>query len=352
MKRGNNIFNGLSRKDENAATEMLCNLLQVKYVRDVCLQFLGLEQKAIDSIDAKDITSQHSLEDVGIPDIEISNTDYYYIIENKIRKNTPLQESQKTTYITKIKNSPAREKGFIFIIPKDYNHTNEIDALRNNETDVEIKYWDELLAHLYSKELDKWSPLIAHSLEFLSDLILEQTTDTRFTPYEVAMLYNPKDAYESIKMARKVFYLIKNKEDGDVLRNVLNKLDKDFDGGDDKYDITSDWKNKIGKYFRYKSPNKPAIFCGLSFDLLDENPQYTDFVFSIAFKCDKLKSISTIDEIKYPYKIVNDWLYVKLPKESILDDSERQSEIFKDTVVDIIKNVFLNNLKENEDQTQ
>jgi hypothetical protein len=91
MKRDDNIFYRLTKENENSTTELLCNLLRTKYIRNICLKFFGIPDKIIEGITIHNINTQKLSRTEGIPDIIIQDTDCYYIIENKIRINTGLQ---------------------------------------------------------------------------------------------------------------------------------------------------------------------------------------------------------------------------------------------------------------------
>ena len=80
MTRENNIFYRLTKENENTTTELLCNLLRTKYIRNICLRYFDISEEIIENISIENISTQKSFDKEGILDIIIQNKDSYYII--------------------------------------------------------------------------------------------------------------------------------------------------------------------------------------------------------------------------------------------------------------------------------
>jgi hypothetical protein len=320
------IFHRITNQNENTSTEILCNLFRNKYFRDICLSFFGLPENAIKTIKSEHCSTQQKLLNIGIPDLIIQNNEVFYIIENKIKRDTPLQSSQTTSYVDVIKKDCHDEKGLIFLIPHDYEHVNEIVTAQKSCRFISISYWEEFLKFLYD------SAVVKEALDFLCNLIIIEPVETNLTPYEVAMMYNPKDVVESISLIQKVYELIKKTEP-----IILSKLGKNFSEFHDcfKFNINAD----TGFYFNYKK-NEDAIFIGLCLNLIEsEDKGQWDYFFSVAFDVKALKKQGK-DDITTKHLCYNggDWIYFKMDRKLLL--SKNQEEVFVENVCKIINKVY------------
>jgi hypothetical protein len=347
MTRRDNIFYKLTRENENSITELFCNLLRTKFIRHICLKFIEIPETIIKTINIENITTQKYL-DEGIPDIIIKNDNCYYIIENKIRKKTELQDSQKNSYIERLEKEKGKNNkkdvAYIFIVPKEYD-TNEIECLKeelkekHGDNFIRFYHWEEYLKYLLDFEIQKESPIINESLNYFIKVISNKTSlydeDTTLTPYEVAMLYNLKDVYESLNLCNKILSKIKSLE-----KDFLD-FDKNLKPG---YEYTDTKRNGIGKYFHYNG-KEDAIFIGLNLNLMrynivdihDITKKAEDYVFSMAFKKKDLKSELNIPLEKFFDD--DDWIYIPLNKKYLLEENQMKTEI-----IDIFRDVFLNNV--------
>jgi hypothetical protein len=318
VDRQSNIFYRITRDNENSSTELLCNLLRSKYVRDICLRYFGIPENLLDKIDIHNIHTQKKFDELGIPDIIIKGDDYFYIIENKIRVNTGLTENQEENYIDIInKHSKAHSK-YIFLVPEEYG----ISKLEEKyKSIIIIKTWEELLKRLRKHEIHKESILINEALNYFSTLLnISSCEDIKLTPYEVAMFYNPRDILESMNLLNKVYDMIKKIED-DIL-----KIDKNrFTPGDDRHSLSD---NEIGKYFNYDK--KESIFIGLNLYLINkkdvyikkENKNISDYIFSVRFRKGMLKE-DDVEKI-VDYCSDGDSIYIPLNMKILLEDNNKE----------------------------
>jgi len=347
MNRSDNIFYKLTKENENSTTELLCNLLRTKYIRNICFEFFGISKNIFESIKLENITTQKSFDKEGIPDIIIQNRESYYIIENKIRKNTILQENQKNGYITNIKNAykSGKDVGYIFIIPENYVHKNELMRLQEEKNNfIKIIEWENFLKHLLNLEIQNESPVISESLNYLIDIILKDTSlyneEILFTPYEVVMLYNPKDVLESLKVCEKIFKRIK------LIEEKLLEI-KEFKLSPGRDNNLTEYNEGIGKYFSYNG--NECIFIGLNMNLItcnkvdinDDTKNVEDYLFSLAFTKYYLKpELSIPDNINYFDD--DEYIYIPLNKKYLVD--EKNTGSLEAEIIGIIREVFLKNV--------
>ena len=328
MTRNTSIFYKLTGEDENASTELLCNLFRIKYFRDVCLEFLGIPKEVCDTITIDNISTQTGSGGAGILDILIKNEHCYYIIENKIRTGTGLTAGQQTSYPKHLQSCNYSNKKLIFIIPGDYQHKENINALNNEHPGlIEIHSWEDLLSHLNKKELGKEAPLIKESLHYFERIIsLNSPVDTKLTPYEVALMYSSKEVFDILLYLEKMYGILDK-----ASQKVVKELGDKF-YAKNKMERFNSWE--CGKYIYYN--NAELAFIGFSYRVWDKNNG--DYVFGVAFLKEQLNKIS-IDEKNYPYIDDDYWVYFKLDRKILLE--ENQEEHLVTSVTEIINNVFL-----------
>jgi hypothetical protein len=89
--REKNIFYKLTSENENATTELLCNLCKYDDHKNAIMDVLTLSDM---QINFDDISTQQSIsENKKIPDIVIENNNIIIYIENKIDRNYKLRSS-------------------------------------------------------------------------------------------------------------------------------------------------------------------------------------------------------------------------------------------------------------------
>jgi len=196
VKRDNNCFYKVADKDENTVTELLVNLMNKKYIRDLLLETLNVNRDVIQKIKYEDITTQYTIKNGKRPDIVISNNETLIFIENKIYSNTDLQQSQfENEYPEVLINSQKKNRKLIFIIPRSYTHIIEIKNSKNefkDYLDIEIIYWENLLGALINADIAKDNPLINHMIQFIYDTIGLNVSTKSFNRGEVVYMYDIK----------------------------------------------------------------------------------------------------------------------------------------------------------------
>jgi hypothetical protein len=332
MAEGRNIFYRVAADNEDATTELLCNLLRTKYIRDIFLNFLEIPKKIHETITIENIFTQTTIENVGRIDLKIETNDALYFIENKIHDDTGLQLSQTTKYMEYLELMNKPNKGCVFLLPKDYDakETGEIENIKEKYSFVSIKRWNDLLDCFKKNEIAKEAPVVAEALDYLSNLILGYSDNTtELTAQEVVIMYNPKDLYNALSLAEKVRGLIEK-----TLESILGELGDDFSRGVLRSNI-----NGYGGTILYN--NKLAVWVGLSPKLYDEPDD--DFVFNVALWEKSLGNLN-INNIGVNKYLSDDegWICIKLDRKILTD--ENPEEKLKTAVVDIVKNVFLKNI--------
>ena len=251
-------------------SQLLCNLLKIKFFRDICLKYFEIDEDIYKNIQSDDIFTQYNIEGVGIPDICIKNNKTLIIIENKIRNTTGLQETQKTTYVDYAKSNKGK---YILLIPNDDYPQEEIKKIqKENESSglIKIITWEDFLTHLSKLEIEKCSLIIKESLEYLRDLILEIPEDLTLTNYEVAFMYNPKYIYDVLSLLEKHNKLIE-KVSNAVLKELNDKKDEDKFSLGFTHNKGMEYR---GQNLKYK--NRECIFWGLDLNMREkENGNYT-----------------------------------------------------------------------------
>lgn len=351
------IFNGLTKEDENATTEVLANLLRgTKCVREIIFKWMFSDlpcsscntsclKKVIDYIQPYDISTQVHL-DGCIPDLVIENSKCFILIENKIGVNTPLQEPQEKYYVQVVRDKQVKVyfTCLFFLTPKKYAHSSEISKIKSDNSDVCIieKNWEYLFDYINGKEICRQSPLVNEQFEYLKSVIIPSMIDIKLNQQEVNMLdKNPQSIKCSINIIQKLFLKIRNAE-AEILTR-LNECTEDktlFSAGDYVSHNLCKEKEEIkewGKYLNYKYENGDhSIFIGLCFQLLENNQCEDKFVFCVAIS-DKFVKNENDDGCK-----IDGWYYFKLATQCLEEDD---NEKFINEVCVIINTYFDKKIK-------
>ncbi|MCQ2248386.1 MAG: hypothetical protein MJZ50_05175 [Treponema sp.] len=283
------IFHGITpkttadREFENTTTELLFNIMQKKYVRQLVVKFFcpDMTEDVIKNISKEDlITQDFSRQEYGHPDFVIRNNDCNIIIENKIRYSTKLTDHEKNDYINFLDGTRKYER-LIFLIPDGYDES-EINKIKSKYTDkansLSIKFWSDFFGYVEDYELAKDNPIIKQSIEFLFDSIDRQyITDTKFTKDEACMLLSPKLIINTISLSSKIYKLALNWVEG-----KWDKDNKSFTPGnncplDNKF---------IGKFFNINNLSLSG-FIGIHFYLNETDANY---MLSISYAENNIKT--------------------------------------------------------------
>jgi hypothetical protein len=335
MDRETSIFYKMTSQNENSTTELLCNLFRIKYFRDICLEYFCIENKFIDEISLENISSQNSTDDSGKPDIVIDTDKFRCYIENKILQNTDLQENQKSNYpenLLKFRETQGKHICYIFLIPKNYEHENEVDEIINKYKDFTRKYyWHEFLSHLYNKELDVESPIIKEGLNYFSELVpTDEPEDTVLNPREVVIMYNPKTINDVLNFVEKIRGTIRNS-----LEIVKNKMGNN-------YCLGKEQNNQWGQGYSFKYKNKESIWVGITPTLYEVENGI--FVYSVALLEKYLKENIKIDDNEFKHYSDDGYVFIAIDRDLFVEDDKEK--ILADEIIKILKNVFIKNYVE------
>lgn len=244
----NTIFDGIATKDcEDTVTELLVNLMGYKYLRDFILDFLLKESSdfkdknfkdKIRSIAPKDIDTQKVFPGYGenegnaTPDIVIENENVFIMIENKVNSYTEVQSSQLNGYIRLLddkRTQKSKNCEYIFLIPDDYTHKQEIENKINEreEKNIKIKEWHDLLDELYKNDFVEDNPVVENIVKyFISHIDLNDFRIPRKKSiYEIA--WNYEKEMTEIQNAKKTIGNFHTKI-GEIQQNVVECLKEEY----------------------------------------------------------------------------------------------------------------------------
>ena len=333
MDRNTSIFYKMTNENENSTTELFCNILRNKYIRDIVLKYFDIPLDMLDEITQDNINTQNQNKESGIPDITIESDNCFYIIENKIELGTKLTEKQKSSYIKLINSKNKKYRGYIFLIPSDYKDETSINNIKKQIKDdtnkIIVKTWKEFLEYLNKMEVCNDSPILKESIDYLTHIVLEAPIDNTLSNEEINMFYNPKNIYLTLCLLNKYFEIIDQNES-----MFLKDLGKDFSAGN--WEKNFENTKLKGKYLKYK--NSPCIFYGFIFNLLNPvDDNYNKYIFSICFNRDYLNKNLTINK-KYCSIEDKNWLYIKTDISNIISD--KTGKKYFDELKNIIFEIF------------
>ena len=345
MVSSKNLFYRITAENENAVTEVLCNLMKHRFIRDIVIRFFipDVGESALDSLSEEGIIPQKRIEDGGQPDIQIISPQIYIIVENKIRKCTAPTSHELSSYITAIKSSKAEYKRLVYLIPQDYSSSPAFKDIEKENSDiVSVCNWEKFLEALERTEVSDLSQYFQDAIEYFSSLVdLHIIEDTQLKPMEVAMIYEPNimlSAFSASEKLKKRFNIIAEK----IIANITPMFTSD---SDIKIYAESDQCNSsgIGQYIVLKHNNKKnEIFYGFS-NLLDisKNDKYS---FSVAFYFgnDLFDVTSFEDKERDQY-----WWYIPIEDRKLLisDNDEKLVNAIANIIYHAIREEYKNQLE-------
>ena len=294
--REKNIFYRLTQENENAVTEVLCNLMPISIVRDALLDKLGIDLKCFENIKFENISTQKSILEQKRPDFIIENIETLIFIENKVSIIAPLQESQIKIYPKEIKTANKKYKYLIFLVPKKYIHLDEITTLQNSFDFVKIIFWEDYLKMLYATGLHKVNNIYQEALKYIESVIGINANINIFELEEIIIMNNIRD----LKNANNVFIKFEaiSKE---VFKRITEEIPEQIFKESfcrEEYGVGL-WINILDK--------EGLIYLGYSFTL----EKYDEYGFSLAIHQDIFNSILKNEFECYYYE---NWNYIKIDK--------------------------------------
>lgn len=332
MSVADTIFKGLASKDcENTTTELLVNLMRYKYLRDIILNFLlGNDYDSLkDNISADAILTQRCYvikECSYIPDIVINARDCFVIIENKVRKNCPLEEGQCDGYKI-IRDKYGKEKSVnkcVFLLPDEY-------AFGENFTDSDKKYWSELLEILLKAQVKETSSIVSQAIDYFISVIDIDVGKIKNENNKIS-LYEAAFQYKKIDLSNEYSKLEEQYKEVIELRNKLvEKIEDNYS----LYKVEGDGETtfnpyQFGAYIKVKKSESDNyshnlwIGCTIQNDTIKRQlaikqdgitseslcryfPELVDGWYHFDFKADSEKSIlnESLDILKKCYTLLN-----------------------------------------------
>lgn len=328
MIASKNIFYRITDENENAVTDILANLMKYRLIRDVILRFFipDISKSALDSISEESIIIQKRSEYGGQPDLRVISPMVYLILENKIHNSTSPTDYEKTSYVSEVKDCKREYKHLAYLVPNDYASFN--DVVESNEDIAGIYHWEDLLGVLTETGAGELSRYVSDAIEYFSCLVdTHITEDTKLTPMEVAMIYEPDTIFNAISAAEKLKKRFDNIA-GQVIAAIKPLFSSDIviaDGGSQ----SNFWG--IGRYIVLQHGNKKdQIFFGYS--NLGERVKNNEYALSVAFYFD--------DDLFDPSKLDDkekdqEWWYIPIDKKLLVSDSDAD---LVNAIANIIKN--------------
>lgn len=335
MNRTDNYLYRAVKGDENSITELFTNLLRRKCFRDVILQSLGVETDCLNSINFSNIKTQLTEVDIGRPDIVIENDSIKYYIEVKTNTRTDFQYSQLSYYPKKLKASGKQSK-LIFLVPDDYSHIEKAEKLKDDYESslIHIAKWSEVIKALVDSELLEDGSMSKEIISFISDVTIKRTPEIIFTPMEVAIMFNTKNATRDIVISASLLFKVRN-----LLAEVAESLDiqlaKEF--GKKYKKAEKSWQIKDIQFDEYclgMYLDDENIFIGFTFS---DDRDFQEYVFSIS-----LSKTAFLKPENYDYfddkDSDNEFYYIKLKDAYALVESNK--DYFIKTIIETLKPIY------------
>lgn len=246
--RSKNIFENVIY-GEDSLTELFCNLLQFPVFRVAFCKVLSDRLGFKVSFSYDDINSQFETAFNGRPDIIIENGKCTFFIEVKTSNTTPLTKNQPVGYTKFLQaNYTERNRALIFLIPKGYQHGEEIIArhkISKASIPLRIIYWEEIL-QIRSKI--KVNAFLDHFFDLIQAWY--ESHIVTFSAQELKMI-KTKDFAVSFKKLMHVHHFA---------RTELKRM-APYYLGDSENELMMYFKNRTGKF---------SFFFGIWYDLFAE----------------------------------------------------------------------------------
>jgi hypothetical protein len=330
--REENLFYKLTNNNENATTELLCNLCKFEKYKEIIFKGLNLDDK---DFGYGDMDTQYDIPDKKKrPDIVIENSKMKIFIENKTSKTTPLQSSQLTDYPKHLKSNKNKDKNvkLIFLIPNGYKHEDKIVKVKEKYKVydlVSIIFWDDLLEKMKTENKDIKSEILDESISFF-EKVLKSIPEVKFEQEEIDFMTDIKKLGKESKAIGKTLELFEN-----VIGQLRDNLKLKFKKGESLAPTVSE--DCIGYYFY-----KENCYIGYYF-VLNNDPKLKDYVLSFAINKDIISRTKLKNVPKSAYYLDEDeeWYYFKIDNK-MLKEKENVKKLFqycKEVMKNVVKEI-------------
>lgn len=300
------IFRRLTKDDENTTTELLANLFQRKYFRDLSLRFLlstnddsidcPVSQDEFDGITESSVSTQIRTKNHGQPDLIIYSDDLFVVFENKVKDNTILQDHELYDYI-ELSELYKKSKSFlVFLVPVNYQYKAQIESINKSKAvNICLHSWEKFLAYLNSQEFE--SPLICESLNYLKSFFSDDR-DWSLSSKEAFFMFKPEYFFAFLDFRNKFKDRLSS-----ILGIVLEEINKRGFGN-----FVHAWSNEseggFGETIRLGKDG--YIFFGLSNpkDFQDAKNAYSVCFWTQFFNCNYLLEYPFVKEDKWGWRCI------------------------------------------------
>lgn len=335
MVSSKNIFYRITAENENAVTEVLCNLMKHRFIRDIVIRFFipDVGESALDSISEEGIIPQKRIEYGGQPDLQITSHQIYIIVENKIRNGTNPTPHELSSYITKIRSSKAEFKRLVYLIPQDYSSFQLLKDIEKENSDiVSVREWEDFLLALKRAEVGDFSQYFQDAIDYFSSLVdLHVIEDTQLKPLEVVMVYEPNIMFTAFSTIKKIEERFKNIE-RQLITTIIPMFNSEIiiTAGEKQTDSYA-----IGRYINFKHNNKNnSIFYG--FSNLPDKSKNDNYSFSVAFYFENdLFDVTSFNDKERDQS----WWYIPCDKKLLVSDNDEK-------LVNAIANIIYHAIRE------
>jgi hypothetical protein len=321
-EREENLFYKLTSDNENATTELLCNLCKFDIYREYILNKLKLDNNLISY---NDIDTQYKIPGKRKkPDIVIENIKMKIFIENKVSKYRRIELSQLNTYpehLNEIKNKKVK---LIFLIPNGYKYEYKIKDVKKKYKFIAIIYWDDLLEDLRYKNKIICSEILTESISFF-EKILNTMQEIQFDQEEINLMSNIKKlVMESTAIGKclDIFY--------DIICQLKEKPNLHFKKRENPWPEVS--KNGIGYWFYQEN-----CYIGYSFGAIDDK-QLKDYVLSLTIYESVVSKVKIKKISKNTYGFDGEYYYFKF-EERYLQNGKELLQFCEKIMKNVLKNV-------------
>lgn len=256
MTREANIFYNVIAS-ENAMTELLCNFMAYKPLRNLILELINLiDGKDIDVLTYDDFDTQYTLPDSkSRPDMCVINDEMEILIEIKTG-DTNLTDNQPKTYLNHLLKLNKRVRILVLLAPVGYAYEAEwnraVNDFYNKNPDSKIKtkvvYWQDILKLIEHNDLNLLSERVNDFYSLLKRWF--EIEQIHFTHLEVRFMYSK----ETGKLFQKLFNIV------DAVKNYNSR----------DFTVKSRYANtEYGLYFK-DSDGQDILYFGIWYELWSE----------------------------------------------------------------------------------
>jgi len=346
--RENNIFFNLV-KNETSLTEVFCNFMQYKTIRDTFLNFVVLKSNNVNFDNdlvkydnfytEKDFgfSKEDKTKKLGRGDLVLNYKGLDYIFELKIEINTRLTENQPKNYLKYLKeqNEDNFKKRLFFILPKGYWHKEEI---KSNIINEHILYWEDILKEIKNKELHKINPLVNDFCNIL-DYRWFYFQEINFNKKEIELIIHKKETAMNNqivpKMMRKLFSIV----------NGASEKIKYLKKEDEQYE---DWFGYVVDNKKYNIHENYIVWFGVDYELWEkegypltiqvdsENDEEIKKILKLTINNNKIKKFEYQKDEDEEGSII---YYFELDNKLFEQNKDNIIEKFRDKILEVIESL-------------